>query len=926
MKRLFLFVALMFAYSAVFADKKEAKQLPDSMLSPTKSFAEQLSDHYASFYQSGGVFEKLYLMTDKPYYSAGETMFFSGYLVHATLLTANSKSKFIYAELISPEGQLVERLKVEATGGQFVGTFTLNARLTSGRYTLRAYTRWMTNFDMGYFFTKEVYIGNYIDDAVMTTVSYSVDEKGIVTAFVKVTDQYSMPIVSTPVRYRVIIDGKSRSGQARSNKEGVVAIRFRPSTSVNDCMEIKIRANSRDLSRYIQLPSFSNDFDVQFCPEGGNLVADIAQVIAFKAQGVNGRSKSVEGAVYNSAGEKLLEISTQHNGMGKFLMRTEKGGSYYAEFTSAEGLTKRFELPKVEPSGVVLRVMRQSDSYTALVQASAGVDLSDYVAVIHSRGAVMGVVESLVRPIRLSNKDMFDGIAQLSIVCKSTGGVVAERLFYVRNNRYAAVNVINNKRLYEQRDKVTMTLAITDSKGKPATGNFSVSVTDSSVVEYGTEEGNILSYMLLSSDLKGSVEQPGSYFADSEPKTLENLDLVMLTNGWRRYSLEAVLSHDFPRIIYPMEESERIRGSVFGLIGRAKKPSVVLMNTKTNYVEQFELNEYNNFFIEGLDCKEDTPYIVQALNKRGKDNTVRIKIETENYPVITSSHIREYYLSPALPIPSAFLTRAKERYFYEGGERIVDIEEIVVMGRRRTTPFFATATAGSMLHGDLSRFATVYDALATFKELDVYGTTITTKNSYAARDMTISYFEENNNPSDEEGSGDASFLQSVPQMDSDVSVPSLYINGSLADIEEIGNYDTRYIERLSFADGKAATMLGLSAQEGAILMEVSREGLINTVTSDAMARIVIRGSHKPAQFYKPKYPTFDSRLSSVSDFRSTITWEPLVRPTEAGVATIVFYTADRTSSYNVVIEGITDSGEPLHHKSTLEVKSRQLVQ
>ena len=104
-------------------------------------------------------------------------------------------------------------------------------------------------------------------------------------------------------------------------------------------------------------------------------------------------------------------------------------------------------------------------------------------------------------------------------------------------------------------------------------------------------------------------------------------------------------------------------------------------------------------------------------------------------------------------------------------------------------------------------------------------------------------------------------------------------------------------------------MLGLAAQQGAILMEVSREGMINTVDTDAMARVLIRGSHKPVEFYKPKYPTPDSRLTSVQDLRSTIAWEPLIRPTETGTALINFYTADRSSEYNVILEGITDEGE-----------------
>lgn len=923
MKRFFAILTLCFvALSASAQTKRATEQLPDHLLSPTKSFAQNLADSYAEFYKSGGVFEKLYLMTDKPYYSAGETLYFSGYLVHATLLSRNSSSMFVYAELISPEGRLVERIKVAAENKQFIGTFMLNARLTSGRYTLRAYTRWMTNFDMGYFYTREIYIGNYIDDAVQITPTYKVNPNGSVTATLRLIDQYSMPIVGTPVKYRVVIDGKNRSGSERTDKQGYAHISFRPSNNPNDCIEVKVRANSRDLQQYIQLPSFTEDFDVQFCPEGGNLIANIVQVIAFKAQGVNGRSKSVEGNIFTSKGEQIATMQTEHNGMGRFVLRAQRDEKYYAEIKSEDGLTKRFDLPKVEPLGVALRVMRQNDGHTIIIQTSAELNIANYAAVIHSRGAVMTMVENLARPIRLLNKDMFDGIAQISIVEKSSNSVVAERLFYVRDGRYAKAEVLTNKKIYEQRDRVSMTMAITDSQGKPVTGNFSVSVTDANVVEYNPDEQNILSYMLLSSDLKGDVEHPGSYFVDSKPKTLDNLDLVMLTNGWRRYALNAVLEKKFPRILYPMEDSERIRGSVFGLIGKAKKPSVVLMNPVTKYVEHFELNEYNNFMIAGLECKEDTQYIIQALNKKGKDKTVRIEIETENFPVTTSSHIREYYLAPAMPIPSAFLTRAKERYFYEGGERVIDIEEIVVMGRRSTS-FFATATAGSMLHGDLSRFATVYDALATFKELDVVGTTVTTRNNYAARDLRMSFYEENTGEDD--NSSDNQFLQDIPSTNQDVSVPDVYINGQLADIEDIGNYDTKYIERLSFADGKAATMLGLAAQQGAILMEVSKEGMIYTVDNDAMARVVIRGSHKPAQFYKPKYPTFDSRLTSVQDLRSTIAWEPLVRPTESGYASINFYTADRSGLYNIVVEGITDSGELLHKHQTIEVKAKALL-
>ena len=929
MKRTLTLLLLILICTGSYAQRTKRQQPEPVAELPVKSFAEQLRDDYTAFYQNGGIFEKLYLQTDKPYYSAGETLYFSGFLVHATLLTRISSTAFVYAELISPEGQLIERIKICATNKQFIGTFSLSPRLTSGRYTLRAYTRWMTNFDMGYFFTKEIYIGNQIDDAISTTVTYQTNDNGTVSAFVRFSDQNALPIVSTPVKYRTIVDNHTRSGSARTDKNGSIEIRFRPSEQVNDCLELKIRANSRELSRFIPMPSFSDDFDVQFCPEGGNLIGNIVQIVAFKAVGTNGKGRNVHGKIFDAAnGALITEIASTHNGMGRFVICTEKGHSYYAEMTVENGPTKRFDMPKVEDSGIAMRVMRHGDEHIFTTAATPDVDLRDYAAVVHSRGTVMTIIEDLSRLSRLQNHAMFDGIAQISVVNRVTRRVVAERLFYVRDNRLAEAQITPHKRIYEQRDKVVLTLDVKDSEGKPVAGNFALSVTDGSYVKLDEKSPNILSYMLLSSDLKGEVENAGQYFVDSSAQTLGNLDLVMMTNGWRRYELQSVIDRVFPRIMYPIEDSQRIRGSVFGLLGRARKPSVVVMDPKTKYVQSFELNEHNNFIISGLDAFSTTTYIVQALNKKGKDTTVRIKIESENYPLIATANRRDHYKNIISFVPEQFLTRAKERYFNEGGERIIDIEEVVVVSRKSSTPFFATGNTGSMLHGDLSRFARVSDALATFKELNVLGGNITTRKEYIVRNSSshyISDFMASN--AVEEGTSEGEAVESIStsaEHDNDMLEPDFYVNGNLVDIMNVDSYDTKYVERLAFVDGRAATMLGLSAPSGAILMEVSKEGLYTSVTSDAMARVVVRACQQPAEFYKQKYLTYDDRLSTVADLRLTIAWEPLVRTDATGRATVEFYTADRSSSYDIVLEGITDDGELCRHTSSIEVKYKPL--
>ncbi|MBQ0080760.1 MAG: hypothetical protein KBS95_04355, partial [Alistipes sp.] len=273
-----------------------------------------------------------------------------------------------------------------------------------------------------------------------------------------------------------------------------------------------------------------------------------------------------------------------------------------------------------------------------------------------------------------------------------------------------------------------------------------------------------------------------------------------------------------------------------------------------------------------------------------------------------------------------FLTRAKEKYFNEGGERVIDIEEIVVVAKKRQSPFFATGNTGSRLHGDLSGYASIYDALATFKELNVIGQNVTTLKQYVSQGLvdneSIILSETNDEQAGEEN--DVSFIQTIPSMDDDMLTPEVYVNEKNSSIEDLGNYDMKYVERLAFVDGKAAYMLGLSAPAGAILVEVSKEGLYTTVTSDAMARVVVRGCQKPDQFYKPKYPTIADRLAEKKDMRSTITWEPLIHTDALGQATVAFYTADRSGTYDVILEGITDDGELCRSTEKIAVEFKPL--
>ena len=319
------------------------------------NFREITNLAFSDYYKAGGVHEKLYLVTDKSSYSAGDNIYFSAFLLNPVLFTPSIESAFMYIELISADGRLITRLKVHGEQGRFANMMPLSTKLDAGRYTLRAYTKWMSNFDKEYLFSKVIEVGNYIDDAIQTQITYTAHKDDSIVARIKFSDDMGYAISDNHVEYTLNLRGKSKVYGTKTNDEGCITFKFRPSEDSGDCMRLRITANSRVLERTFQLPSFSDNFAVQFMPEGGNLIAGVPQIVAFKAIGLDGKSVEVTGFVNDKNGEKLCDITSLHKGMGSFVMTAKNEGKYTATVTSASGVTRTFELPAVMPSGCTLQ-------------------------------------------------------------------------------------------------------------------------------------------------------------------------------------------------------------------------------------------------------------------------------------------------------------------------------------------------------------------------------------------------------------------------------------------------------------------------------------------------------------------------------------------------------------------------------------------
>lgn len=882
-----LLISIFIVLTGCFTQGVYAQALPAE-----SDFTGQITEAFLNHYKHGGLQEKLYLVTDKPYYSAGETVWFSAFVLNSLFFTRFTESSFIYVELVSGEGGLVTRLKVKGENGRFDNCMELPAKLAAGRYTLRAYTKWMTNFDDSFLFRKEIEIANPIDDAVQPRITYTINNDRSVAARIAFETDAGEPIVSCPVEYSLHINGKTNSYASKTNEKGVLSFKFKPSLDAGDCLSFRIEANNRILDRTVPLPTFSDDFALQFMPEGGNLIAGLSQIVAFKATGVDGASADVEGYVSNASGERICDISSRHAGMGMFIFTAYEGVKYTATVTSSRGVTRTFALPAAQPSGCALHVKRSAgNSLLIRLQTTDDLPLDRLAIVVQVRGKAECVVENPARINRLPLDKMQSGVAQISVIDKPSKRVIAERLFFVNNRKFASADIAANTSEFAPHQKITLDIDVRNSDGNPVEGDFVVSVTDAAVVRDDNGGDNIFSYLLLTSDLRGRIENPTYYFESDDAVRADNLDLVMLTHGWRRYSLESLLAGKCNEIRYPVESTQRITGYVTGIVGKAKSPSLLIMEKKSRYSGLFELTESNNFIITGLDVPDTAYYYIQALNRRGHSRAVRIRVDPDTYPPTNAGLYRPHFKSLTSSVPENFLMRSKESYYNDGGMRIIDIEEVVVTAQRVENYSYSSVVDSFNTLRGLSNYASIYDALQRFRKLNVSGTNVTVRrerrNFVEIGDMM--------------GDTDADMA------DEEEAVPAVYINGMSADVNSLDLYSLEDVKSLSYVDAADAIFLGAEAKYGAIIMEVKE--MRNAVTSEneTMAKVLVPGYCKPVEFFAPCYDRPDPDRKK--DIRSTIAWEPRLRSGADGKARVTFWSADRRNDYNVVLEGITSEGE-----------------
>jgi hypothetical protein len=600
--------------------------------------------------------DRVYLSCDKPFYFPGETVWFQAYVRNGGDLKPSVKSGILHVEWIAPSGSVVRDLQLIVRNGTASGNIDLDGTASGGIYKLKAYTSWQKNFEEPAIFEKEVPVQTVVLPRLMMKMDYMRQSYGPgdeVMARLDVKTRDNAPHAGKEFRYTVLLGGKTvKEYKAMTRKDGAALIRFQLPDKLDTAdglLSVVIPFEGRNESIMRSIPILATRLNVNICPEGGDLVAGIESRVAVKATDEFGKPADISAVIENSAGKSVAEFDTLHKGMGSFRIKPLKNQGYILRIVKPKGVSTVYSLPECLERGFALSASVK-DGKRIDVSVRSTEELETMTLTLRSRGSHFD--ERVFSAKKGDNHLSFDvssfpmGVVQVTLF-DSKNIERAERLCFVQQKKQMKITVATDKKSYGPREKVSMTVKTADDRGVPVPAQLTLSVVDDSLMAFADDrQGHILSKLLLEPDLKGEVFEPAFYFDEKEKNREEALDLLMLTQGWRRFTWKAVLADTPPAVAYPAETAE-IRGVVYTGSG-PNEPAAGAKVTVEGTGKSVVADEKGNFVIRDLDLYKAENLVASKGDKTGSP----VRITDYANPVTL-------YLTPRYPDTIMFKGREK---------------------------------------------------------------------------------------------------------------------------------------------------------------------------------------------------------------------------------------------------------------------------
>jgi len=759
--------------------------------------------------------ERIYLHYDKSTYAQGETVWYKLYMMQA--IFPSDESKTVYLDWTDDNGKLLLHSLAPVIEGTAFGQFEIPDNYAGHFIHVKAYTKWMLNFDTAFLYNKDLKV-------------FSVEKN--------------------------------------------------PIPSVNTIIP-----------------------ELTFFPEGGDAIEGVTNKIAFKANDQYGRPLNIKGVIKDNKGTVVNQLKIIHDGMGYFFIKPQPDETFSAIWEDEKGVEHTTQLPPIDQKGVALTVNISGDRRIFLINAApASVPEMNNLHVIGTM--YQQTVFNIIKVLKDGNaegviptENLPSGILTITVF-DDQWRPLAERITYVNNEEFSFQPQMTVQHWgLNKRAKDEIQIEVPDS----LSADLSVSVTDLGI-DYDTSD-NIISHLLLTGELKGKVNNPSHYFIDNSDSIMEQLDLVMLTHGWRRFDWEKIVKGEYPVIKYPRDTSYLyLSGKIYGSTPSQLRQAgaIFLMLTQKNTGPQFitaEVGGDGNFSDPDL-ILFDTARIYYQLAKSKGRSDISVQFMPGRLPPFTNNSKASgfYYNHLSDTTGNKYhlqLSEALERELkYLKGKVLATVvikaspkSTLDEMDKKYTSGLFSGG-------GDDYQFNLLTDPFAL-----------------GATDI-FQYLQ-----------GKVAGLQITPGNPPTLSwrggTPQIYVDEMLTQTDMVSSIpvtDVAYIKvfRPPFMGGSGG------GGGGAIAIYTRRGDDTKREPGKGLSNNAVSGYTAIRQFYSPNYDTI-SDDNDKKDLRSTLYWNPSVQTSPGkNKVLLTFFNNDITNAFRVVIEGMTKDGRLAHVVQIME--------
>jgi len=865
--------------------------------------------------------EKVHLHFDKPYYSVGDTVYFKAYIVNAEKNLPSGISNILNVDLIGIDSTIKKSMRLPVWEGVAWSSFLLENSLQEGRYHIRAYTNWMRNFDSAYFFDKEITIGDALNSNLTATLSVTIDstnkqQKNVATITYRSLN--GMLAKGVEVSYTVMSKSKEiLKGKSVTDSSGKINIVFHAGNIHGQIITNIKTGNKTGVTKVLNFETALPKPSIQFFPEGGQLLYSDYSRVAFKAIGANGFGINVSGDVVDNTGRIITHFQSGFAGIGSFAFTPFTGNEYFAIVKYSDGDTTKIALPKPQEIGYGLYIDNSDDEKINIkISAHQATALNDVLLVAQTQNVITYIAKTTLSNAgfvgSISKNKFSTGIAQFTLF-NANMQPVAERLAFIDRHDQLQVKLSADKKVYSKREKIKLTLEALDEDNDPITGSFSVAVTNANkVVLDEQQEQTILSDLLLSSDIRGYIENPNYYFTDVNPVKIRALDDLLLTQGWRRFIWTDLMADKFPSLQYKPEKSLVISGKVLSKNGKPLNDAKVsiLSRKGSGFTMDTVTNADGVFRFEDLELEGDSIDLVVRAESSIGSKEVRIEMD-KNLPP-------QFALKEGTPSGEK-MERAVLTYIKSSNDRFNEmkrlgllqssngaLKEVVI--KTKTLSKIEEAVASSANLNGPGRA----DQVLTYIDLDNCSTLAVclpgkmrgvylrkTFDQVTKTWATLAF---------------SSIGMGTPMIIIMDGMPMDPFHGG-ATLDNIAPGDIQSIEVLK--SGGYLSVYGTRAAGGALIITTKKGGIDYNANIASQKRVqdlngMLFTSSKVyftgREFYSPDHSN-PSINTTLPDVRSTVFWKPGITTDEYGKATVEFYNTDVPGDYKVIVEGLSETGK-----------------